>query len=269
VQEFFAKKHWFSGPDFLSCSDSAWPSLPNLSMPIDDPELPAVLVSSTTVEATSENPIFTLLKHHSSWERLKKLVAWILVVRTYLHEAATRRVHFSTTDNGTGACTKGAACEASRGERKVTTGVTSSERNVAVSTPHTQTSLAHCTTLQREAKLQQMVNVRVEDAQHEIILHVQHLYFEKLITVMQHGQPALVKKYLKKSSLHKLNPFIENNLLRVGGRLERASSINYNARHPVILPKDSPVSKLIIESLHKKLGHLGRNTVLYALRQEF
>ena len=65
-----------------------------------------------------------------------------------------------------------------------------------------------------------------------------------------------------------MDPFIDQNgLLRVGGRLARAD-ITYDAKHTMILPKDSPVSKLIMEDIHKSVGHLGKHTMLAVLRQK-
>ncbi|CAC5406219.1 unnamed protein product [Mytilus coruscus] len=77
-------------------------------------------------------------------------------------------------------------------------------------------------------------------------------------------------KHLKSSSkLRKLGPFLDDEgLLRVGGRLER-SDIQYDAMHPIILPKDSTVSKLIIDNIHRSIGHLGRNSMLAVLRQHY
>jgi hypothetical protein len=49
----------------------------------------------------------------------------------------------------------------------------------------------------------------------------------------------------RNSKLSKLDPFIEDGILRVGGRLDRAL-ISYDAKHPIILPKDSPTSTTII-----------------------
>jgi hypothetical protein len=78
------------------------------------------------------------------------------------------------------------------------------------------------------------------------------------------------KKNLKLcSKLNKLDPFIDSDgIIRVGGRLER-SDIPYNSMHPIILPKESTISRLIIESIHGAIGHLGKNSILTVLRQKF
>ncbi|XP_037790101.1 uncharacterized protein LOC119585554 [Penaeus monodon] len=60
----------------------------------------------------------------------------------------------------------------------------------------------------------------------------------------------------------------KDGLLRVGGRLAH-SELEYDARHPLILPKDSPVSKLLIHWQHEKSAHSGRYYVLSHLRQRY
>ncbi|CAC5392397.1 unnamed protein product [Mytilus coruscus] len=87
-----------------------------------------------------------------------------------------------------------------------------------------------------------------------IIKYEQNVHFEEEIHVLQNIDRGKVLK--KSSKLFKLNPFIDDNgLLRVRGRLERAD-LPYDAKHPIILPKDSNISKLIIEDIHRSVGHL-------------
>ena len=43
----------------------------------------------------------------------------------------------------------------------------------------------------------------------------------------------------------------------------------FEAAHPVILPKSSPVSVLIVRYYHHVLGHAGREHVLSVLRQRY
>lgn len=56
--------------------------------------------------------------------------------------------------------------------------------------------------------------------------------------------------------------------MRVGGRLSR-SALPEEFKHPVILDKSSRVSELILQEIHKEVGHSGRNHVLSKLRQRF
>ena len=75
--------------------------------------------------------------------------------------------------------------------------------------------------------------------------------------------------HVKKSSpLRNLDPLLDDGLLRVGGRL-RASTLEHGRKHPLILPGDSHVARLIIEDTHRQAGHQGREHVLAALRERF
>ena len=71
--------------------------------------------------------------------------------------------------------------------------------------------------------------------------------------------PSGEKKTVPKSSnLLRLDPFLDpNGLLRVGGCL-RNSTLEYQEKHPVLLPKGHHVSKLIIRHFHEKVHHQGR-----------
>ena len=76
-------------------------------------------------------------------------------------------------------------------------------------------------------------------------------------------------RHLKKPSpLRNLDPVLKDGLLRVGGRL-RASTLEHGRKHPLILPGNSHVARLIIEDTHRQAGHQGREHVLAALRERF
>ena len=75
------------------------------------------------------------------------------------------------------------------------------------------------------------------------------------------------KATLKKcSSLLKLDPFLdEEGLIRVGGRLKNSCQ-DYQVIHPIIISKHSPVSDLVVRSVHADVAHSGRDTTLNSLR---
>ena len=71
----------------------------------------------------------------------------------------------------------------------------------------------------------------------------------------------------KNSTLRMLDPFLDNDgLLRVGGRITRAA-LPKDVRHPVLLPRVSHISDLVIEHYHTKNCHSGRGMTLNAIRQ--
>lgn len=78
------------------------------------------------------------------------------------------------------------------------------------------------------------------------------------------------KKPLKHSSkILCLNPFLDHdNILRVGGRLKN-SHLEYNQKHPMILPKGHSLTHLIIMHEHIKNLHAGCQNLLATLRLQY
>lgn len=77
---------------------------------------------------------------------------------------------------------------------------------------------------------------------------------------------AKKRSVTRKSSLYRLDPFIdERGIIRVGGRI-RCSDYSYNVKHPIILPRKSHITELIVKFLHEKIKHQGRGMTLNELR---
>ena len=72
-------------------------------------------------------------------------------------------------------------------------------------------------------------------------------------------------------SLEQMKPKKDDDgLLRADGRLRYADDLPYDVRNPVLLPKDHPVTRLIVVSTHERLGHdFGVEHVLTELRARF
>lgn len=69
--------------------------------------------------------------------------------------------------------------------------------------------------------------------------------------------------------LRRLAPFLDNeDLLRVGGRLEYAL-MPYTEKHPLLLPKNSRLTELLIDYVHRAKGHPGPQTLQNLLRQNY
>ncbi|KAI5641594.1 pao retrotransposon peptidase domain-containing protein [Phthorimaea operculella] len=78
---------------------------------------------------------------------------------------------------------------------------------------------------------------------------------------------AYVLRFVR--NLKPLMPFIDaSGLVRVGGRLHFAA-IPFSQKHPVILPTESYVTKLIIENEHVRNLHAGPRLVLASINQKF
>lgn len=73
----------------------------------------------------------------------------------------------------------------------------------------------------------------------------------------------------RKSSLIKLKPFLDDEgIIRVGGRL-RNSVLPFNEKHPVILPKGSNFTRLIISNAHSATLHGGTQVTLSYIRKSY
>lgn len=73
----------------------------------------------------------------------------------------------------------------------------------------------------------------------------------------------------KKGNLNSLNAFIDSNgIMRVGGRLQ-ASQLDYNRVHPILLPRESFLSELLIADAHEKTMHGGPQLMVTYLRSKF
>ncbi|XP_050508996.1 uncharacterized protein LOC126886185 [Diabrotica virgifera virgifera] len=86
-------------------------------------------------------------------------------------------------------------------------------------------------------------------AEIELIRAVQQKHFSE-------EYKALSQNLVVKSSIRRLNPFIENGIIRVGGRLSN-SQCSFEQKHPILLPKADPLTILLIDYFHKLHLHAG------------
>ena len=71
------------------------------------------------------------------------------------------------------------------------------------------------------------------------------------------------------SKLLSFTPYSDkNNVIRVGGRLDRAK-LPYEVRHPIILPQKHRLTELIVDCYHRLENHGGVDHVLAAIRNKF
>ncbi|XP_064623536.1 uncharacterized protein LOC135485423 [Lineus longissimus] len=103
----------------------------------------------------------------------------------------------------------------------------------------------------------------LENAEKCIIKHEQERFYRSEIMALNSGG---VKGT---SSIQRRDPYMEDGLLRVGGRLGKAASLTKEQKHQILIPRKSPVATRILEDLHRKVGHLGRNVVLSHLRAKY
>lgn len=100
-------------------------------------------------------------------------------------------------------------------------------------------------------------------AAEEIFKLLQQQAFPSELKVLQ--KKARGASLPKSSPLFSLDPILEEGLLCVGGRL-KGSTISKAQKHPIVLPKDSHITKLILSHFHSQVCHQGRYQTLMELR---
>ncbi|XP_045454347.1 uncharacterized protein LOC123663725 [Melitaea cinxia] len=107
-----------------------------------------------------------------------------------------------------------------------------------------------------------ITNVERHNALMQIVKHVQQIAFSQEILNIKAKRPIL-------KQFKKLNPFLDDyGILRVGGRISR-SGLEYEHKHPALLPPDHPLTILIIDFIHRNYCHTGINTTHFLLLQQF
>ena len=97
-----------------------------------------------------------------------------------------------------------------------------------------------------------------------LIRHVQEHVFEDKISNLR--QVKTIKTF---SKLLSLNPFLDSNgLLRVGGKLQ-AVTLNFERKHPIVLPDKHRLTKLIFEREHRRLLHAGPQALLAMVHSRY
>ena len=232
------QQRWLSGPKFLWQPENEWPAQPltHGEIPNEDVEVKKeVNVCATTItDPAPASTVTKLQQHYSSWYRLKKAVAVYMRVTAILKERRLRRMNDKPNDK-----------------------------------PDKLNEDRSALTVQE-----------LEDAELSIIRFTQFQSFEhELRTLKQasnnkfkHEEESRSKKNEiqvgKTSSIYRLDPFVDKGILRVGGRLNNAD-IPEESKHPIILPRKSHVTTLIIRHAHERLGHAGRGHVLARLREKY
>eukprot|EP00112_Aurelia_sp_Birch-Aquarium-sp1_P016451 Seg373.7 transcript_id=Seg373.7/GoldUCD/mRNA.D3Y31 product="hypothetical protein" protein_id=Seg373.7/GoldUCD/D3Y31 len=99
-----------------------------------------------------------------------------------------------------------------------------------------------------ESVANQAVSVEeLQEAEEWLIKHDQKKCYQRELQDLSNKKPLS-----KNSSVYNLNPFIdEDGLIRVGGRLRRAS-LEYASQQQIILPKRSHITELIIRETSEK-----------------
>ena len=76
------------------------------------------------------------------------------------------------------------------------------------------------------------------------------------------------KDLAKNSKILGLNPFLQEGILRVGGKIKKSNQV-FDKKHPIILPQGHVVTNHILKNEHKRLLHCGVQNLLYSVRHKY
>lgn len=112
-----------------------------------------------------------------------------------------------------------------------------------------------------------LTTLELKEAMNTCIRECQREHFNVEIAILENdgtGVPAKLKGPLKS-----LNPYIDDKkILRVGGRLE-SSSLTEDRKHPILIPRRSVLTSLIVADAHAATLHGGPQLMLTYLRSKF
>ena len=237
-KDFMEKSEWIKGPDFLKEPVESWWKEETYEEHVDSDSLEFKNVKVNTSAVKESNDILKRLEWLSSWFKAEMAVAYCLKYKRSLRDRVLAK-------------------------RKVSCGVASEEGPAGPNDVNSTSSQVNVTDLQ--------------EAEMEIIKHVQRNEFPSEIKSLQDIQEKAFcgscksdkkkKALLKKtSSLRMLDPVLDSDgAMRVGGRIRKAN-LPHTLKNPVILPKSSHISSLIISHVHGRTHHSGRGITLNELR---
>ena len=228
---------WIKGPEFLHEHEADWPNQPDcISILPGDAEVKKPTVN-TVVASDVTSPVDYMLSKFSNWHKLKRTLAWMLLAKITLRTWADQRKVFTTQIQ-----------EQEKDPTRVAEVVDHRMKQLKIEAK-SKFHLSLPVDMLTKAEL-----ILIQEAQH-------HFYSDEL-------NDLKTKEIKLSSSLHKLDPFVQGGILRVGGRLSR-SSLDHDSKHQILIPPKSQLAQLILQDVHAKVGHQGKNAMTAELRKRF
>ena len=112
----------------------------------------------------------------------------------------------------------------------------------------------------------ELLRDELKQAEKQLIQYTQVTEFSKEYKALSRGKPLP-----SDSKLLGLHPRLDDDgLMRSDGRLKNAKFLSYDVQHPVILPRKSWMTKLIVKEYHEEGNHAtGTNQTLAALSTRY
>ena len=226
---------WLSGPEFLREASSCCPPVTEVvALDAQDPEVRSEVAVHVTGVNTAPGLGSERFSRFSSFASLRRALA-NLIVKVKEYKAIREHPAFRNQDQ------RISCCNQSQKDPK---------------------QLPRRPSLE---DLQQAEMIAIGTVQNECFADEMKLMGE-VEDLRDRHRARQKKKALKKSSLYRLDPFMDSQgVLRVGGRLRRAH-LSFPEKHPVLLPKGHHLSHLIVRHQHGKVHHQGQQITHGAVR---
>ena len=104
---------------------------------------------------------------------------------------------------------------------------------------------------------------KLNAAEIALIRYVQQQHFPFLTDLKNKNKAKSFPRYTQK-----LQPIEIDGIVRVGGRLEK-TVVEFNVKHPIILPQKCHFSQLAIRQYHVEMGHSGTSYTWASVRKKF
>ena len=251
VDKFTTNKRWIEGPEFLWRPMPEWPNMKDetsLELTDGDPEVKKISKVAAVIQSDTLDTISQLLSSCPSWHMAKTRVEWIWKLRRMLLSRSKMKQSYQQNKN----------THSQLKQSNATSKGIQGNHNI-------------------QSKRTAYLTVRdLDEAEQYILMHVQRQAFPEEMKILENiqedeasdKQMSHSASVRKNSHLYKLDPMMENGLLRVGGRLSKAS-MPESVKRPIILPNRTHVTNLIMRQVHEDVGHAGRNHILSKLRDKY
>ena len=237
AEAFMKNTRWIHGPEFLFQTEAEWTKSPRdlEYLSPDDPEVRKE-ISVNTLRLDEISPTRRFIEYYSSWNRLKRAVGWMLKFKELLRKLRQKRIKFQPSEK-----------PLKERLRPKKTFVKAPKNQVTDQEPITGLTVND-----------------LAEAEKAIVCFEQERFFKQEKDLLKQGKSCTKAC----SAIRRLDPILDMNIMRVGGRLNK-TAMPMEAKNPIILPKQSHISQLILQEIHQQVGHSGRGHMLSRLRQKF
>ena len=104
AKSLIESKCWLNGPDFLWKTEECWPK----GIVVSDllKEHPDVKPEGQVLITSHQNALHLFIDHYSSWDRLKRRVAWLVRFKGYLSSCMASRALIRELSKGSSQWTR-------------------------------------------------------------------------------------------------------------------------------------------------------------------